>query len=191
MIADEAAKDPSFVSFRTQLLDAIKKHNKVFVEEVLSNDVLTALGGGKGKQAFNEQWENLSPESSFWNRMQRVLLHGAEYDAESREFHAPAVSFDDSHASLPQAIVWNKGALLYKSQNDKSQHERRIFAEQVTIIDPKEAEPVRKSWVKIRLADGSTWYMKSEDLYSAYDEFAMFKKSNSKWYLTWFGVAGI
>ncbi len=150
-----------------------------------------AIGGGKGKKDFNEQWDNLSPTSPFWERMQKVLSHGAEYDAEALEYHAPALSFEDSHSELPQCIVWNDRAILRKEPSTHAIPIKMLSDEQVTLLAPAEAGPVTSIWVKVKTTDGITGFMKTDDIYSAYDEFAVFKKRQQKWVLSWFGFAGL
>lgn len=190
VLADDGVKDASFALLRSQLLSAIERHDKSFIEEILSADILTELGGETGKANFTDQWQDLSPASPFWARLQRVLSHGAQYDSESNEYHAPAVSFDDSHSELPQAVVWNKNAGLCQSK-DASPPIRLLYDQQVTVLEPSNPLPVKGEWAKIMTNNGSKGFMKSEDIYSAYDEFAVFKKLHGKWALTWFGFAGI
>lgn len=190
VLADDGVKDPSFALMRDRLLLAIKNHDKSFIEEILSADIATALGGGSGKEYFEKQWQDFSMSSPFWARLQRVLLHGAQLDSESNEYHAPAVSFDDSHSELPQAVIWNKSAALHKLPDDAAPF-CLLYDQQITIIEPSKPAPVESKWAKIVTADGSKGFLKATDFYSAYDEFAVFKKSQGKWTLSWFGYAGL
>ena len=188
VLADEGARDASFAGMRRRLLVAIKNHDKSFVENMLSPDVMTALKGEAGKAGFETLWHDLLPDSSFWERLQRVLVHGAQYDGESDEYHAPAVSFDDSHSSLPQAVVWNKNAGLFKSKEDNLPL-LRLYDEQITLMEPSSPEPIKSNWARITTSRGSKGFIKTENIYSAYDEFAVFRKVNGKWCLSWFGYA--
>ena len=188
---DQASKSTSFEEFRAQLLTALKKHDKAFLEDILSPDVGLAIGGGKGKRAFLQEWQELADNSPVWTRLERVVSHGAQFDAESNEFHSPAVSFDDSHSELPQGIVWNKNGALYKEPNEGVAPLKNLFREQLTIVEPAQCQPVFAEWVKVKTTKGAQGYMKSSDVYSAYDEFAVFKKNQNKWLLTWFGFASL
>ncbi|MBX9725239.1 MAG: SH3 domain-containing protein [Candidatus Obscuribacterales bacterium] len=190
IVHDDGEKS-SFAEFRRQLIEAVKHHDKAFVDAALSPDIALALGGGKGKQAFYEEWQGLQADSEFWPRIERVLIHGVQLDAESGEYHAPAVSFDDSHSELPQAVVWTKQAALRQSPNSESPIVATLYDEQITILEPAEAAPMTAKWAKVKTSAGKTGYMKAEDFYSAYDEFAVFKRANGKWVLTWFGFAGL
>jgi hypothetical protein len=190
VLPDDGEKDADFALLRRQLLAATKNHDCAFVEKILSENIATALGSGTGKENFKKEWQDLAPASPFWERLARVLEHGAQYDSESAEFHAPAVSFDDNHSPLPQAIVWNKNAPLSSSPGEPVPL-RQLFDQQLTVLDPQNPEPIKSRWVKVATADRSKGFMKSEDIYSAYDEFVVFKKLHEKWTMTWFGFAGL
>ncbi len=190
VMPDEAEKS-DFKAFRTELLKAITRKDKPFIDKHLSQDIVTALGGGKGKEAFFESWQNLDETSPFWARMERVMLHGAQYDSESEEYHAPSVSFDDSHSELPQAIIWNKQAAMRQTSDDNSPVMTTPYGEQVSLLEPSEALPVQEKKAKVKTSKGTVGFLNSNDFYSAYDEFAVFKKFNGKWLLTWFGFAGL
>ena len=191
ILADDGSKDSSFESFRSQLMVALKQHDKKFLEETLSPEITMALGGGRGKQAFNEQWDNLSPTSPFWARMQKAMSHGAQLDTESGEFHTPSLSFEDNHSDSPQCIAWNEKSELRKAPDVASAPIRKVFDEQMSILEPAEPGPVTANWAKVKTNSGTTGFIQTEDIYSAYDEFAVFKKRQQKWVLSWFGFAGL
>ena len=189
VMPDDGWKNASFEKFRSELLLKLAAHDKQYVEEILSPDIGLAIGGEKGKSAFMQKWHDLDDSSPLWNRLQRVLAHGAQFDAESNEYHAPAVSFDDSHSELPQAVVWNKNASLRKAPQLTSPTIQSPFNEQITILQPAAHSPVFAEWLKIKSATGRIGYMKAGDVYSAFDEFAVFKLRQGKWCITWFGFA--
>ena len=188
VLIDDGAKNAEFQKAREGLLLAVKQKDKTFVVESLAPQVVTALGGGTGKENFLQTWQDLEPASPFWQKFERVLQHGAQFDSESGEFHAPAVSFDDSHLELPQAVVWNHVSGLYQLP-EKGLRDQTLYGQQVTIFEPPAREPNTKEWSKICTLDGSRGYLRSKDIYSAFDEFAVFKKIDRKWLLTWFGYA--
>jgi hypothetical protein len=189
VMLDDGSKNDSFEKFRSELLIKLASHDKPYVEEILSPDIAYAIGGEKGKNAFLQKWNNLAESSSIWNRLEHVLTHGAQFDPEASEFHAPAVSFDDSHSELPQGVVWNKSASLRKAPESASPAIHCPYNEQITILHPAGHEPVSVEWLKVRCANNSVGYMKASDVYSAFDEFAVFKLRQGKWCMTWFGFA--
>lgn len=190
-IVDDGAKNPSFVKFRNQLLDAVKRRDKQFIEQIAAEDIKTGLGAGAGKLALNEQWSNLSPQSLFWPRLERVLAHAAHYDADNSEYDAPAIVFNPGDSDSIQAAIWNKNSDLHKSPSDSSLTLQRLDCQLVTILKPGEPAPLKEEWVKIKTRNGTTGFVKSANLFSPYDEYATFKKEKGKWRMTWFGVSGL
>lgn len=191
IVADDGTKDKSFRLFRSQLENAITRHDGQFIEKTLYPEVGTALGGEKGKQAFKRQWKISSARSPFWQRMNRVLIHGAKYDPQTGEFNAPAVSLPDNTSGKVIAAVWNEKTPLHKAASDSSPTLRLLDCQQVTLLSPKDPLPIKATWVEVKTTDGASGFIKSENIYSAYDEYAAFKKINGKWLITWFGFAGL
>lgn len=190
-ILDDGAKNPSFVQFRSQLLEAVKRRDKQFIEQIAADDLKTGLGAGTGKHALNEQWNNLSPQSQFWSRLERVLSHSAHYDADNSEYDAPGIVFDPGDSDSIEAAIWNKNSDLHKSADDSSKILERLDCQLVTILKPVDPSPIKEDWVKIKTSNGTTGFVKSANIFSPYDEYATFKKLKGKWRMTWFGVAGL
>jgi hypothetical protein len=189
VMLDDGSKNDSFEKFRTELLLKLASHDRQYIEGILSPDIGLSIGGEKGKSAFMQKWSDLGNNSQIWNRLERVLLHGAQFDAEASEYHAPSVSFEDSHSELPQAVVWNKNASLRKAPDAAAPALQSPYNEQITILQPAEHEPVVVDWLKVKSANGAVGYIKASDVYSAFDEFAVFKLRQGKWCMTWFGFA--
>ena len=61
---------------------------------------------------------------------------------------------------------------------------KEISGEQVTVLAP----PTKNGWLKIRTANGKIGFVKCVDVYGAYEEFAVFRKVDGKWCLSWFGI---
>ena len=120
-----------------------------------------------------------------------MLQHGGQFDSGTNEFHAPAINFADSHIELPQAVIWNRNAMFYKEPSKFTNGIAAHYGEQVTLLDPASAEPLRKDVAKIKTKKGEVFFIRSMDIFSAYDEFAVFKKQEGKWKLTWFGFASL
>lgn len=190
MMPDQGVRDASFSLMRDKTLEAIKRRDRQYMVDLLSPNVLSAIGGESGIKNFLLQWEDLSPKSPFWARFERVLLHGAQWDSESGEFHAPALAFDDSHSELPQAVAWNKNSCLFKSRESPAPL-CPLYGQQITLLEPSAALPVKVAWAKVKTGEGKIGFMKSSDFYSASDEFAVFKKVQGRWCLSWFGFAGL
>ncbi|PWT97822.1 MAG: hypothetical protein C5B53_07510 [Candidatus Melainabacteria bacterium] len=190
-IVDDGAKNASFVKFRSQLLSAVKQRDKKFLQEATADDIKTGLGAATGWHALNEQWHNLSPDSSFWSRLERALKHAAHFDKESGEYEAPAIVFDPADGEKIEAAIWDKNSILRKSPSDSSKALRLLDCQLVTVLKPGDPAPIKAEWVEVKTRDGKTGFVKSANLLSPYDEYATFKKVKGKWRMTWFGVAGL
>ena len=190
-IVDDGGKNPSFVKFRSQLLGAVKRRDKKFVEEIAADDIKTGLGAGTGFRALREQWKNLLPQSPFWLRLERALTHAAHYDADNGEYDAPAIVFDPGDSDKIEAAIWNRNSILHKSASDSSPVLRLLDCQLVTLLKPGDPAPIKEEWVEVKTKDGTTGFVKSRDVLSPYDEYASFKKVKGKWRMTWFGVAGL
>jgi hypothetical protein len=188
---DDGALNTSFASFRKTLSQAINERDKITIEQILSPQIDTTIGGARGIDAFEQLWQGLDDDSKFWAMARKILGHGAQFDRESNEFHAPAVSFEDSHSDFPQGIVWSKNALLYSRPDSTASSKNAVYNEQITIVEPKEHKPLSLKWLKIKTRLGTTGYMKADDVYSSFDDFAVFKNENGKWQMTWFGYADL
>jgi hypothetical protein len=191
MLSDDTTKDSSFDEFCTKLRAAAKKRDKQFVSEALSPEISMHIGGARGKKAFLEEWQELAQDSTFWMFLEKSLSHGAQYDSESQEFHAPAISFEDSHSDLPQCIGWNRTSTLRAKPELNATPIKTVFDEQLTMLEPNEAEPITAKWIKAKCKDGTVGYIDNADVYGAYDEFIVFARRNHRWCITWFGYAGL
>jgi hypothetical protein len=188
---DEGANDSSFSAFRKELLQAVERRDRQFVEAIVSPNIETGLGSGVGKKEFNKRWQDLAPDSKFWERMKRALTHGAQLDLETHQFRAPALNFDDPDGVTTQAIAWNNSATLRAKPEDSAPAISPLFNTNVTVLEPVEAGPIATTWSKVKTKQGKIGFVRSEDICSTYDHFAEFEKSSGKWWLVWFGFAGL
>ena len=191
ILADDTSKDPTFEEFCKKLTAAAKNHDKQFVIESISPEISMDLGGKRGLKAFLDQWQDLSENSAFWGFLEKSISHGAQFDSEFQEFHAPAITFEDSHSERPQCIAWNKNSKLHAKPAADAALLRAVYDEQMTMLDPIDPEPITVPWIKAKCADGTIGYISNSEVYGAYDEFIVFAKRNHKWCITWFGYAGL
>jgi hypothetical protein len=188
-IVDDSGKSGSFSTFTKTLIDKVQSRDRDFIEGTLSSSVTCALGGGSGKVEFNKQWDNLSKQSPFWARLERVLRHGFSRDKESGEWTAPGIVFPDYDGGDIRAVVWNQNVSLLSAPKDGMVLKQLAVGTVVTMLEPADASPINAEWVKIKTGE-KTGYLRAADIFSAYDEYATFKLEKGKWRLTFFGVCG-
>ena len=92
---DEAKSNPSFLAFRTRLVDAVKRKDAAFVLSVVDSQIRINFGDGGGIAAFKKEWKNLGPSSRFWDEFGPVISNGGRFSKEADErdgtFWAPYV----------------------------------------------------------------------------------------------------
>lgn len=186
---DDGALNQTFAAFRTSMLEAIDRKDKAFIEQQLSEHISTAIGGTTGVEAFEKQWQELSDTSLFWDMAKKILTHGAQFDRESNEFHAPALSFDDNHSDFPQGITWSKDAQIFAHPDAPAPIARAPYNDQLTILEPKQRKPLTVKWIKVKTKTGTVGYMRASAVSSGFDDFAVFKLEDGKWKMSWFGYA--
>lgn len=116
MPVDEVSKDPSFLEFRTRLIEAVKNHDADFVLSVVPDNIEVSFGGSPlditdgsdmtGKEYFKTMWGlekrwfmNLlnyryrEENWSLWDLLDRVIAMGGSFRGEGNTyFEAPYVS---------------------------------------------------------------------------------------------------
>jgi hypothetical protein len=63
---DEAAKDASFLAFRTKLIAAAKRRDAKYILSIVDRNIMNSYGGNGGVKEFKESWEINRPDSKFW-----------------------------------------------------------------------------------------------------------------------------
>ena len=87
---DQCAADRGFATFRAGLIKAIAAKDWPAFSAMLADDVIVDFGGGVGKQAFAEAWNQGAPTSRLWAEARAALSHGCSRFGKTYE--APGVS---------------------------------------------------------------------------------------------------
>ena len=101
---DQAASQPDFLAFRTQLLDALARRDAQKVLSVVDADIRNSFGGHDGINEFEEIWTLDDPDAPFWATMTAVLRLGGTFSAD-HAFEAPCVFSAWPVAVLSHVIV--------------------------------------------------------------------------------------
>lgn len=190
---DEAEKNPSFLTFRTKLIDAVKKRDVKFVLGIVDKNIKNGFGGDDGIANFKKQWKIYNRNSELWKELGIVLNNGGVFDKEnSNTFYAPylfSVFPEDIDAFEYQAIFGNNVNLRAKPDINspivaslsynvvKTDWEKSIKSK----TNPNEA-----LWLKIETLGGKKGYVKPEFVRSSIDYRAGFEKIRGKWTMTFF-----
>ncbi len=87
---DQAATQPDFFTFRTQLQVAIARCDIQALLAVVHKDIKNSFGGTDGVDEFKQIWELDKPGTLIWETLARVLALGGSLDGDDR-FVAPYV----------------------------------------------------------------------------------------------------
>jgi hypothetical protein len=191
---DEAAKDPSWTSFRNRLLDALARRDRKFVLSILDRNVRSGVESGRGVAEFRKQWELDSNSSPLWQELPAALFLGGAYvkhDQGPSELCAPYVS-----VRWPQDIdAFGGGAIVAKEvfvKTAPAAASETLATLSYDIVEVRDWEVADRSadskqkWVRIRLRQGEG-YVPEERIRSPIEHTACFVKSANGWRMTGFG----
>jgi hypothetical protein len=194
---DEAAKDASFLAFRTKLISAVKRHDAKYLVSILDRDISASFGGDKGIEDFKKMWKLNSPNSELWGELLTVLTNGGTFSTEENTtiFSAPYLFNEfpgDLDAFEYQAIFGNNVNL--RSRADlKSEVIARLSYNIVKVDYQNSVSDKRKDgeylWYKVETLGGLKGFVKAEFVRSPIDYRAGFQKKAGKWKMVYF-IAG-
>ena len=194
---DEAARDPSWVSFRNQLLNAVDARDRNYVMGILAKDVRTSLEAPRGPAEFRKQWDVDGEKSPLWRALRSALFLGSAYverEKGRRELCAPYVL-----AKWPQDLdPFNHGAVitrevLVKAEPSSASSTVQVLGyEVVRVADweiPDKSADVAQRWVKVSVRNGEG-YVPEEQIRSPIEHAACFVKTSSGWQMTGLAPGG-
>lgn len=185
---DEAAKDPSFFTFRASLLRAIQKRDTVFLLNIVDPNIQNSFGGDGGIAEFKKMWRPERADSEVWTELLTALALGGRFE-NPQTFMAPYVfsNFPEQFDVFEHGAIIGEGVRVRKAANTNSQ----ILATLSFDILKVTAWPTneKSGWVAVELANGEKGYVAPEFIRSPVAYRAIFQKQNGKWIMTAF-VAG-
>jgi len=190
---DESSKDVSFVTFKSQLLKAIKTKDERFLLNTIDPQVHFSFGDEAGKNNFIKNFElEKNPKSSeVWKVLEEALKLGFFLNREGN-FVSPYLfenfpeDLDPTMYSLVSAVNVN----IREEPNTKSKVIEKL-SHSVVGLDYSMAaiKSGECNWQKVCLASGSAGYICDKYLRSPLDYRIFFEKKKQKWMITTF-IAG-
>ncbi|MEK7724080.1 MAG: SH3 domain-containing protein [Acidobacteriota bacterium] len=190
---DEAEKNPSFLTFRTKLIDAVKKRDVKFLLGIVDKNIKNGFGGDDGITNFKKQWKIYNRNSELWKELGIVLNNGGVFDKEnSNTFYAPylfSVFPEDIDAFEYQAIFGNNVNL--RAKPDITSPIVATLSYNVVKTDWEKSIKSKTNqnealWLKIETLGGKKGYVKPEFVRSSIDYRAGFEKIRGRWIMTFF-----
>jgi hypothetical protein len=188
---DDGAGDPSWVRFKNQFVAALEKKDRKAVLDTLDPKVRNGEGRPDGVAEFRKAWDfDKSPDALF-TELRRLLLLGSVYVREGKkpaELCAPYVTFKwpDDIDPLGGGAVLVRDALVKAKPANASGTVTTLSYDIVEVSDWEVKDDDAKSsqkWVKIKTKAGEG-YLPEEQLRSAVEHRACFRRSGTGWKLT-------
>ncbi|NOT48673.1 MAG: SH3 domain-containing protein [Acidobacteria bacterium] len=200
---DEAAKDASFLAFRTKLIAAAERHDARYILGIIDPQIKLGFGGDDGLANFKKIWKINAKDSKFWEEFLAVIKNGGAFDGQGKNkyssFTAPylfsswpedidgfeyiAVFGSDvnlrERPSADAKIVSTLSYNVVKPNNDES----------TTIKTGPGEDDWEFDWRKVETLGGKSGFVKAKYARSSIDYRAGFEKIRGVWKLT-FLVAG-
>jgi hypothetical protein len=191
---DEAAKDPSFFTFRARLMQAVQRRDATFLLSILSPKIENSFGGDGGIEEFKTTWKPERAQSEVWIELAKALSLGGAFDKDGA-FSAPYV-----FAKWPEDTsidVFGSGAILGENVRVRAAPQitssvmRNLSFDIVEVPDwqRNKARGEKRDWIKVKLADGQSGYIAEEFIRSGIDYRAVFQKQDGRWLMSAF-IAG-
>jgi hypothetical protein len=196
-LVDEAARDPSWVSFRNQLLNAVEARNRKYVMGILAPDVRTSLAALRGIAEFRKQWDVDAEKSPLWPALRSALFLGSAYlerEKGRRELCAPYLlakwppELDPFH----HGVAITREVLVKAEPSSVSATVQVLSYDIVAISDwevADKAADVKQRWVKVKVKNGEG-YVPEEQIRSPVEHAACFIKTGQGWRLTGLAPGG-
>ena len=181
---DEAAKNPSFREFRSQLLRAVEQKDRGHLFGVLAPDIRNSFGGNDGKDAFAEQWKLDSTDSEVWKELKWILTHGGSF-FEDGSFCAPYVysRWPDNYDAFEYAAVVSDRLPVRKSRSAASAVVGRLRYTIVKVLDEQWSRAKPGELIKVQ-ANSIVGFVPAGTLRSSPDWRACFAKQEKGWLMT-------
>jgi len=192
---DEAAKDPSWMSFRNRLLTAIERRDRKFVLSILDHNIRNSQDAPRGIAAFRKQWGFDGEDSVVWRELPAALFLGSAWlkpEKGPRQLCAPyvAVKWPEDIDPFDHGAIVTREALIKAAPASASATLATLSYDIVPVADWEVADQApesRQKWVKIKLK-GSDGFVPEEQIRSPVEHRACFVKTESGWRMTAFVV---
>src|SRR6185436_1767609 len=191
---DEGAKDPSWVSFKNRLLNAVAKRDRKFVAGILHANVRSGLQGGRGVAEFRKQWDLDSEASPLWQELGSALFLGSAWSKREKgpaELCSPyvAVRWPQDVDAYDGGAIIAKEALVKSAPSADASTVGTLSYNLVVVVDwevDDRSPDIRQKWVKIKIPYGEA-YVPEEQVRSPIEHTACFVKAEGGWRLIGFG----
>jgi hypothetical protein len=181
---DEAARHPTFFSFRAQLQAAIARRDVKALMAVVDPAIRNGFGGDDGVEAFRKQWRIGAGDSAIWGELGAVLALGGTFSGEDA-FTAPYTfsRWPEAHDSFEHVVLVGERVRLRAAPRQDAAviatHSFAILKLARARQDPPEG------WQAV-MVDGRTGYVSTRFVRSPIGYRAFFTRQADGWKMVMF-----
>jgi Bacterial SH3 domain len=189
---DEAAKDPTFFTFRARLIQAVQRRDAAHLLNILSPKIHNSFGGDGGIEEFKTMWKPERAQSEVWTELAKVLSLGGAFDKDGI-FEAPYISakWPEDKDGFELGAIIGENVRVRAAPQISSSIMRQLSFDIVEVTDwgGNKARGEKRDWIKVKLSDGQSGYVAEEFIRSPIGYRAAFAKEEGRWVMTYF-IAG-
>lgn len=200
---DEAAKDASFLAFRTKLIAAAERRDAAFIYSILDPKIQLSFGGDAGIADFKRIWKINSKNSKFWGEFLKVIKNGGVFDGEGRNkylsFSAPYTfsSWPEDLDGFDYMVIFGNNVNLRETASADAKIVDQLS---YNVVKTNTEESTKRKtgrgeddweydWMKIETLGGKKGFVKADFVRSSIDYRAGFNRKRGVWKMMYF-IAG-
>jgi hypothetical protein len=198
---DDAAKDATFLAFRTRLIAAVDKKDARYIYSIVDPRIQLSFGGDAGLAAFKRIWKLESRDSDFWKQFGAVIKNGGKFINQPnapKQFAAPYTfsAWPDDLDSFEYLSIFGFDVNLRERPSTDSRVISQLSYNVVKVDTDRSI--IRKSggrevggfsWYYVETLGGKKGYVSADYVRSPIDLRAGFEKKRGAWRMTYF-IAG-
>jgi len=189
MPVDEGSVDPSWVQFRSWLLEALQRGDRKALASILDANILNPLEAPRGIAVFRKIWDLEGKDERLMRELPVVMQLGSVWYQPKKGARLLCAPYVPIKWPLDDVDPYNSGAITVKDAlvKDAPSHGAKTLGnlnfDIVPVRDWEVAdseERLQQRWVKIRHA-GRDAYVPEEHIRSAVEYRACFAKTGAGW----------
>jgi hypothetical protein len=192
---DEGAGDPSWVSFRNRLLEALAKRDRRFLLSIVDPNIRNSLEAPRGVATFRKMWNVDGEDSTLWRELPGALFLGSAWhkpEKGPRELCAPyvAIKWPEHLDPFNYGAIVAKEALVKAEPSSDSATLATLSYDLVVVADwelPDKSPQAQQKWVRIRIGDRDG-FVPEEQIRSPIEHRACFIRTEAGWRMVAFVV---
>jgi hypothetical protein len=189
---DDAAKDPSFLAFRTKLIAAAERKDGRYVLSMVDPKIQNGFGDRNGIVWFRRDWKLDRPDSEFWPKFLVVMKNGGSFTGEGAKkmsiFAAPYIysSWPDDLDAFEYFAITGTDVNLRKEGRADAEVVGKLSHNIVKIEGDIGNDGKTPEWRRVTTLGGLTGYVHRDFVRSSVDYRAGFEKKRGRWVMTFF-----